>query len=75
MTESNYDKRRKEICFEDDKCAEANHAGKRSEEEKTKSALSYMASLCSRSEYCIYDIKEKLRKRELSEKSRSEELV
>lgn len=80
MAESNFDKRLKEMlnlensAFESDDDFEFNEKDRDfdSKSDKTKkkpqskeSAKFYVAALCSRSEYCIFDIKEKLRKKQL----------
>ena len=69
MKESNYDRKLKELQnASPDTDEKDSEVTKNSDNRAAKSsAKSYMASICSRSEYCIFDIKEKLKKRQLNQ--------
>lgn len=74
MNENKYESRLKEMldAQDDELDFERERKSSKTEEYKKSSARSYVAALCSKSEYCIHDIREKLRKRELSEESQQE---
>ena len=74
MNENKYESRLKEMldAQDDEQDFERERKSSKTEEYKKSSARSYVAALCSKSEYCIHDIREKLLKRELSEESPQE---